>query len=143
MTRINAEKPISERLEAILSELSPNQLRFVVARQQYSTDTAAARAIGVKRDVVYRWPAVVKEAVRLMAEDAVAAALHLRRRALAKAMAVKAAGLDSKDEKVRQSAATEIIEWELGRAAQRQELTGADGGAIVVSWDDAAKPSDD
>ena len=140
MTQQNAEKSISDQLTDVLANLTTDQIRFVVARQQYSTDKEAAKAIGIRPDTVYHWPDDVKRAVELMAYDGVITALEIRRRNLAKAMLVKAAGLDSNDERLRQGVATEFIEWELGKATQKSEVTGADGGAIklysVVSPDD-------
>jgi len=131
-------KSISEELAAVLAQLSTDQIRFVVARQECATDKEAAEAIGVKPDTVYHWPDTVREAVRLMAGDGIAVAIEVRRRNLPKAMLTKAAGLDSDDERIRQSVATEIIEWELGRATQREEAEHR----IVVEWAyDDADPS--
>jgi len=65
-----------------------------------------------------------------MAYDGVLTALEIRRRNLARAMAVKAAGLDSRDERIRQNAATEIIEWELGKANQKTESKNS--GEVTV-----------
>jgi len=67
-----------------------------------------------------------------MATDGLIAALELRRRNLAKAMAVKVKGLDEKDSRLRQSVSTEIIEWEMGKATQKQEISGKDGEAIPL-----------
>lgn len=124
------EKSISDQLSAVLDQLSTDQIRFVVARQEFSTDKEAAEAIGVKPDTVYRWPDAVKEAVRLMAHDGLVTAQIVRKRALAKAMLVKVGGLDLNDDRLRQSVATEIIEWEMGKATQRQEVSGPEGGPI-------------
>ena len=118
----NPQKSIQERLSAALSQLSTDQIRFVVARQEFSTDKEAAENIGIKPDTVYRWPEVVKEAVQLMAQDGLVTAIHLRKRNLAKAMLVKVGGLDSRDDKIAQGVATEIIEWEMGKAAQSVEI---------------------
>lgn len=119
-------------LDAVLARLSIDQLRFVVARQECATAREAARKIGLSESTVYRWGGDVETAVRLMAHDGLTTALHLRRRALAKAMAVKVAGLDSGDERVRQAVATEVIEWELGKATQRQEHSGPGGEDIPI-----------
>lgn len=112
------EKSISERLQAILAELSTDQIRFIVARQECLTIREAAEAIGIKPDTAYHWPNEVKEAVRLMAADGLMVAQHIRGRNVAKAMQVKVTGLDSDDERVRQGVATEVIEWEMGKATQ-------------------------
>lgn len=117
------EKSISERLNEILGQLSKDQLRFVVALQEYPSKREAAEAIGLKPDTVYRWSGQVEEAARLMAKERLEGAKAIRQRALVKAIMVKIAGLDSNDEQVRQKAATEIIEWELGKALQKQDLT--------------------
>jgi len=132
MEQKNKEKYISDQLSDVLEKLSLDQIRFVVARQEYSSDKDAAEHLGIQPQTVYRWPDEVKEAVRLMAYDGMITAQHIRRKALAKAMLVKVKGLDSDDDSLRQRVATEIIEWEMGRATQRNEVTGAGGGAIVV-----------
>lgn len=125
----------SERLAEILSELSSVQLRFVVARVETRSDPEACKAINLSYHTVKNWPEkqLINEAVRLMVHDGVITALEIRRRNLAKAMAVKAQGLESVDEKIRQAAATEIIEWELGKATQRNESKLA--GEVNLIWD--------
>ena len=122
----------AESLDAVLARLSLDQIRFVVARQECATAREAAKLVGLSESTVYRWGGDVEKALRLMAHDGIATALHLRRRALAKAMAVKVALLDSPDERVRGGTATEFIEWELGRATERTEVTGAEGGPLVI-----------
>jgi hypothetical protein len=117
-------EPIGDELDAILAQLTTDQLRFVVARQECATDRDAARMIKMSESTVYRWPDIVKRAVDLMAHDGIKTALHIRRKSVAKAMLVKVKGLDSGDERVRQSAATEIIEWEMGKAEQPVSSSG-------------------
>lgn len=122
----NQEKPSSDQLEQVLARLTTDQIRFVVARQQFSTDKEAAEEIGIKPDTVYQWKhkgLPIDDAVRFMALDGMITALHIRKRNLAKAMAVKVAGLDSEDERLRQGVATEVIEWELGKATQGIDQT--------------------
>ena len=117
----NQEK---QKLQKTLAQLTKDQLRFIVALQEHPSKDAAAKAIGVKVATVYNWPAdLIDEAARLMALDVVVSAIELRKRNLIKAVGVKAAGLDSKIEQVRQKAATEIMEWELGKAQERIDLT--------------------
>jgi len=120
----NAENCISENLSDVLDKLTLDQIRFVIARQECSTDREAARKIGMSESTVYRWPDEVKRAVHLMAQDGIVTALKLRRKSLAKAMLIKIKGLDSRSEKTRQSVSTEIIEWELGKAAQSVNVGG-------------------
>jgi len=134
----------SEELREILKRLSPLQIRFLVARMDTMTDKEAAQAIGIKPQTVGQWKyrdgAPINEALRLMAQDGVVVALHIRRRALAKAMLEKVRGLESKKEHLRQKAATEIIEWELGKAGQPIDMTS--GGKPLfdaVAWERKAR----
>lgn len=135
MTALQNQVKSSSELDSILAQLSNDQIRFVVARQEFPTDKESAEAIGISPNTISSWKrkgAPIDEAVRLMAEDGLVTALHIRRRNLAKAMAVKVGALDSVDESARQRAATEIIEWEMGRATQRNEVTGEDGKALTI-----------
>ena len=131
--KTNQDESSIDQLSQVLDRLTTDQIRFIAARQEHSTDKDAAKAIGIKPDTVYQWThkgVPIAEAVRLMAFDGLVTALHIRRKNLLKAMLVKVAGLDSKEERIRQSVATEVIEWETGKATQKSELTGKDGGPI-------------
>lgn len=132
MNQTKPEKSISEQLSDIFSKLTKDQLRFVVAMQEFPTKKEAAESIGIEPDTVYRYPKEVDEACKLMALNVVESAKTLRVRALAKAVAVKLSGLDSDDEKVRQAAASEIIEWELGKAKMPVEHSGEIDGALKI-----------
>jgi len=123
----------SEAFLEVLAKLTPDQIRYVVARQEFATNKEAADAVDITPRTVYGWGDDVREAVRLMALDGVVIAQHIRRRALAKAMLIKTGGLDSDSETTRQKAATEIIEWELGRASQPQTHSGPDGGPMEIT----------
>lgn len=142
------KSPDSDRLEQIERQLSITQLRYLVARVDTTSDKEAADMIGIKPATVKRWnddgsKLLIDEALRLIVQDGIVTALELRRRNLAKAMAVKVKGLDSNDERVRQNTATEIIEWELGKATQKSELTGKDGGPVVLTWAEFVKQAQD
>ena len=149
MTADNQSQPnaTSDELERTLADLTLDQVRFVLSRQECSTDKEAAERVGVKPATVKRWKydgAPIDDAVRLMIEDGLVTARHLRRRSLAKAMAIKIAGLDERDPKLRQAIATEIIEWEMGKATQRQEVTGEDGSPLAIRFiNDWRNPSPD
>ena len=133
-------KSTSDDLAVLIADLSTDQIRFVVARNEFATDKETAEAIGVKPSTVKRWKydgAPIDQAVRLMALDGIVVASELRRRNLAKAMAVKVAGLDSIKENTRQGVATEIIEWEMGKATQRNE-TKVQAEVTVLKWPDGS-----
>lgn len=132
------ENSISERLESVLSLLSTDQIRFVIARLETTTDKDAAKSVNLKPDTVYHWKsrdgAPIEEALQLMIADGLVVAHHVRRRNIAKAMMVKVAGLNSKDERLRQSVSTEIIEWEMGRATQSHEIDAKVDTKLVIEY---------
>jgi len=122
-TRIHENPPegTTEEYAAVLRQLTFDQIRFVISRQDFLTDKEAAENVHLKPDTVKKWKykgAPIDEAVRLMGLDGLVLAREIRRRNLAKAMAVKVGGLDSEDERLRQAVATEVIEWEMGKATQ-------------------------
>ena len=134
MNKANQEKSSSDELAQVLARLSVDQIRFVVARQEFATDKESAEEIGIKPDTVYQWKhrgVPIDDTVRLMALDGVLVASELLRRNLAKAAAIKVAGLDSENEKTRQDVSTEIMDRQMGKPTQRQEISGSEGGAIV------------
>jgi len=131
----------NDRLTEILKLLTTTQIRFVIARTESKTDKEAAETIGISPATAKGWnddntKALIDEAVRLMIFDGLKTAKELRRRNLAKAMAVKVSGLDSDDEQMRQKVSTEIIEWEMGKA---QDNVNVDGKLQVI-WN-PHKPS--
>lgn len=123
---------ISE-LDAILETLTIDQLRYIVARQEYSSKRDAAQAIDVSYSTVTKWDSKVDRAAELMALDGVHVTREIRRRSLPKAMAVKVAGLESKDERIRQGVATEIVEWEMGKAVTKTE--NKIEGSLLLKFD--------
>lgn len=142
----SVKKSTSERLAEILPQLSKDQLRYIVAFQDYPSKKEACESIGLKTNTVYKWPDVVDEAARLMAIESASSAVVIRQRNLVKAMMVKVAGLDSEDESIRQKSATELIEWELGKAGNKLDVTSGGKeikGYAIVSPDDWNKDDGD
>jgi hypothetical protein len=130
--------------EGVFLLLSDSQWRFVttmIANPDMSK-AEAARAIDLKPQTIYAWPEHVDEAIKIARRDIHEATKEARRQALLEAMRVKVGGLRSKDEAIAQRAATEIIEWELGKAVQVQEMTGKDGSAIRFEWVDPVSRDD-
>jgi len=118
MTEISTNNHISDTLR----QLSKDQIRFVVALQEYPTKKEAAESIGINPAVTYRWPKLVDEVAQMLALETLMAAKEMRKNALIKAMQVKIDGLECDDERIKQNVATEIIEAELGKAAQSLEV---------------------
>ena len=115
--------------------LSDAQWRYVTARidNPKFTKKDAAEYIELNPQTVYRWPDYVDQALEVARADMHCAALTVRKQALLKAMRVKLALLDNEDARLRDKVATDVIEWELGKATQFNEVSGKDGGALVIS----------
>lgn len=129
MMETNSEPTQNQHTDDVFSQLSDTQWRFVTAMVENPTFSKkdAAKHIGITPDTVYRWDKTVDAAIETARANIHQAALGMRKQAVLKAIAVKIRLLDSDDENVRSKVATEIIEWELGKAAQRTELANADG----------------
>ena len=117
------ENYISERLSEILGGLNHNQHRFIVAMMDHPSKKEAAEAIGIVPQTAYRWPKEVEEAVELMRLNIAVGAREMLSKSVAKAALVKVAGLDDDDPKVRQAAATEVLDRILGRPLQKQDVS--------------------
>lgn len=128
---LETDSDLPEQLEAVLAQLPVDKIAYVIARSNCQTNKEAALQVGTTESAVKNWPkeqkALIEQALRLMAQDGMVTALHLRRRNLARAMSVKVGGLESKDEKIKQSVATEIIEWELGGKVMKIAPTDPSG----------------
>lgn len=126
------EKSTSEEVFAELwQKLDHNQQRFAVAMLTSASKKDAAGRVGIQPNTVYKWNGDVDDVVEFMRNHAAAAALGIVQANATKAAMVKAAGLDSDDEKIRQDAASEILDRNLGKPTQRRELTGADGEPLI------------
>ena len=125
--------PAADQLTSILQRLTDMQVRFVYARAATASNRKACEMAGVGETSVYDWHEyrLVMQAVKLLAVDALESARAMRRRALTEAMRVKLEGLRDPDSKVRQAVASEIIEWEMGKAAAAIERH-LHGGTVVV-----------
>lgn len=120
----------------IWNELNPLQRRFVVAMQQYPTMKDASEAIGISPNTAYNWPSTVKDAAEFMSNNIALATMGIVQANATKAAMIKAAGLDSSNEKIRQDSATEVLDRVLGKATQRNEVTGKDGEPLRVKFID-------
>jgi hypothetical protein len=107
-----------QKLSDLLKRLSAVQLDYVRMRMECNTATEAANALGIGRDTVYHWPAEVEQAIVLAKMDSVMMAQEILRRSTPEAAEVKCSGMRSRDEKIRQASATEILDRQLGKPMQ-------------------------
>jgi len=121
-----------------LNGFSIEQRKWLIARLLSTSDAAAARAIGIHPSTVCRWEnkAELDGAIAELLEDPRNQAMAIFLDALPKAARIKVAGLNSRKEQIQQAAANDIVDRAMGKPMQKQEITGPDGGAVVVvNWD--------
>lgn len=122
-------------------------MRFIIARLECDTDKAAAERIGFHPSTVATWAErhLIREAMTLIAQQAVSGARAILERNAVKAAMVKVAGLDEADDaRLRQNVATEIIDRTLGKPKERLDIGGTDDPVrIVVEYaDNKTDPAD-
>jgi len=115
--------------------LAPEQLKFVAARIYTRSDAAAAREANLPSSTVYGWDnkADVDRAVQLAQLDGVNIAVERLRRLIDKAVDVLEDEMGGKRNSKRLEAAIEVLDRVMGKALQRQEITGEDGGPIELT----------
>ena len=132
----------SQQFSQLWEKLTPTQKRFAVAMMEHPTKKDACEAIGIAPSTAYNWNGEVDAAVDFMRNQTAVATLGIIQANATKAAMVKAKGLDSKDEKIAQAVATEILDRNLGRPTQRTEHTGADGGSIPIQFVVEERPNE-
>lgn len=111
------------------------QWRYIAAsiENPQMSKRAIADYLGLSPDTVYGWTRndkSIDEYIEQAVVNSVIAAQDALMQSLMKATLVKMSGLDSDNEEMRQKVASEILDRVLGKASQRTEITGANGGAI-------------
>ena len=125
-----------EKFDAIWADLSHTQRRFVIAMTQHSSKREAALALDLNPDTVYRWPAVVDEALGFIMKDVLKSTWDILRHYSAQAAFTKTRGLKSKDEKLRQQVATEILNRVIGSWRPHREDPYPEPKMLVVRYVD-------
>lgn len=123
-----------EDLRTVLDGLQDKQLAYVISRAKSVSTAEALRNAGLGKNVYYKWPEEEREQLeeisfRLQREQAVQALLILQD-ATKKAAEVKVEGLKSRDEKIKQNVATEILDRTVGKASDKIDITS--GGEPIV-----------
>lgn len=121
------------------------QWRFIAARLGTSTDKAAAEQIGVHYTYPSKWEnkQQINEAIELLARDSALGAVDAIKQQSIRAVMTIAKLLDSPDEAIRLRAAQDLLDRAIGKATQRSEISGKDGGAVPIRFIDYGLSIDD
>ena len=126
----------------ILSEATPEQARWVLARLTKDTDQEAAWVVGLHRSTVSKWAnkGDLDLAVQLLLADAVQGAKAIIEINAANAAKVVVDLLATRDPRVRLAAAENVLDRAGVVKTTRQELSGRDGEPlrVVITWDELA-----
>jgi len=102
-----------------------------------SSKKEAAEAVGIRPNTTYGWNGVIDDVVELLMMHSADTAMSIIENEAPKAAMVKRSGLDSEVERIRQDAATEILDRNLGRATQRSEVNQS--GDVTIHIVEAAE----
>jgi hypothetical protein len=123
-----------KRLDSVFEGLDERETAYVLARSDAVSNSEALKKCGMSEGWLYKrnYEDLNARADILRKDKALRAALILGE-AVEQAAKVKVAGLKVRDERIKQAVATEILDREFGKPTQRQEVTGKDGGVIVIN----------
>jgi len=132
------------RLDKLFDNLDERETAYILARSEAVSNSEALRKCGFsqgwlsKRDIED-----LNGRADKLRKDKAFRASQLLEGALVDAAQVKINGLKVRDERVKQSVATEILDRAFGRPTQKTELSGKDGGVIVVEFGEPIPPRSD
>ena len=134
LRQVNSKKyPTMDDLQTVLSQLEDQRLDYVRARSLVNSDAQGYKDAGIAKALFYRWPPEERERLNELAQQlkraTVARALMALQDAAEEAARVKIAGLKSRDERVKQAAATEILDRNIGKPSQGIDVTS--GGEVI------------
>jgi len=133
-TQTNPNEP---DLALLLRNLGPEQLDYVTKRPIYHTDKEAREKLGITKSTLTRWKNEYEldEVLRLMALDGLTVAREKLRRATSKAVDVLVDDIEHgrKHSQIRQNAAKDVLDRVGLKGADKMEVTGKDGGSLVVN----------
>lgn len=123
-------------LRTELNQLTDLRLDYVMARSRVNSDAQGIRESGVNKTTFYSWGEEERNRLNDIAQrlkrDTALKALTIIQNAAEEAAKVKVAGLKSRDERVKQGVATEILDRGVGKVTDKVDVTSA-GEKIIVT----------
>ena len=123
----------------VLEGLTHNEQRYILARVDAKSNSEALREVGLSRSWLNNCSDVGSlnakaETLRKSLASRTMAGLE---NMLSKAVEVLSEGLKSEDERIRLTAAREILDRVIGRAVPRAEIASSEPISIRVVWNEA------
>ena len=130
----------------LIADLTPLQLDWLSFRIDSKSDREASRLAKIDKGTPGRWKTEgvpLDDIVEAAKEDGVILVKRRIEADLNWAYDVKRSGLKSKSETIRQGVSSELLDRGLGKATQKQEITGkVSADVVLVNWD-RSQESDD
>lgn len=125
-------------LRTDLDQLEDSRLDYVLERSKVNSDSQGYKNAGIAKTTFYGWSAEERKKLNDIAQSmkrnrAIAVNMVLQD-AAEQAAITKVEGLKSRNERIKQDVATEILDRVAGKPTQRQEITTS--GELVIKWED-------
>ncbi len=131
-------------LKTELDQLQDLRLDYVMARSRVSTDAEGYREAGISKASFYSWPTDERDRLNQLAQqlkrETATRAMMVLQNAAEDAAKVKVSGLKSRDERIKQSAATEIIDRTIGKT--EQPVSGEVNIVVTIKENDRVQNTD-
>ncbi len=124
-----------DNLQAELDKLEDSRLDYVMARSVVNSDADGYKNAGIPKASFYKWAASERDYLNELAQrfkrETAARALRVIRDAAAEAAEVKVSGLKSRDERIKQAAASEILDRTVGKVPTEVDLKATVTAQII------------
>jgi Fe-S cluster biogenesis protein NfuA len=129
-------------LRAEIDKLSDLKLAYVMARAQGTNDAHGYNTAGIAKTTFYKWSVEERDHLNEVAQrikrETITRAIMTIQDAADEAAKVKVAGLKERDARVRQAAASEILDRTVGKAADKLDVTSQQ---IINILEEYVKPA--
>ena len=135
--------PKMDEIRTELDKLEDKRLDYVMARSLVTSDSAGYINAGISKTAFYKWSVDERDRLNELAQavkrQTVIRAIKTLQDAADEAALVKVAGLKERDPRVRQSAASEILDRTVGKAADKIDVqSGGEAGLkIIVEYENS------
>ena len=131
--------PIMNNLQIELNGLEDQRLAYVMARSKVNSDAQGHKEAGITHTTFYTWKKEERDHLNGLAQkikrEIALRALMILQDATEEAARVKVGGLKSRDERVKQGVATEILDRGIGKVSDKLDVTsGGDPLKIEVHY---------
>lgn len=114
-------------LRTELDKLKDKRLDYVMERAKSETDIAAYKKAGISKTTFFAWGKEerehLNEVAQMIKRETATRAIMVLQDAAEEAARVKVAGLKDRDARVKQAAATEILDRTIGKSMEKVDLT--------------------